>query len=105
MSAAKQMRLHQAETSEERGRRKHNPPVAALNFKENPPRQAGNLLLKRQALVSEPEKGIKRDLIGNRKDAKRILHRRTMVPENNAERISRVQTLLQISRSVERRCV
>jgi hypothetical protein len=104
MSAAKQMRLHQIETSEEGGRRtqnpraaekggaqrpgqrKQNPRVAAvLNFKENPPRQAGNLLLKQQVLVRKPEKGIKRDLTGNQKGAKRIPRLRTTGPENSAK--------------------
>jgi hypothetical protein len=66
--------------------KKLNPRGAGLNFRENLLRQPENLLLTQQILMREPVKGIKSDLTGNQKGAKRILRPQTTDPENSANR-------------------
>ena len=64
--------------------KKLNPRRVALNFRENLLRQPENLLLRQQIRMREPVKGIKSDLTGNQKGAKRILRLQTTDLENSA---------------------
>jgi hypothetical protein len=54
----------------EPNRGKQNPRAAVPNFRENPLGKPGNLHLKQQVPVKEPQKGQKRGLTGNQKGAK-----------------------------------
>jgi hypothetical protein len=65
-------RAAELEKSEARepDRRKQNHRAAVLNFRENPLGQRGNLHLKQQVPVKEPQKGHLRVPTGNRKGAK-----------------------------------
>jgi hypothetical protein len=69
--------------AQEPDREKQNPRAAALNFRENPLGQRGNLHPKQQVRVKEPGKEHKRGLIGSQRGPRVRLPRRDLNSKNS----------------------